>query len=136
MNKAKIIFSRVIPIVFILMIVVSTNVLAFGSFDVSQVENIETGTESIESADVAVGKVWNTVVLILQILAVAAVVFAGVRYMFASADGKADIKKQSIGLIVGAILVFGATFVINFIVDITEEVTNTGSAIVETIENA
>ena len=38
-------------------------------------------------------------------------------------DAKADIKKQSIGLVVGAILVFAASTVINFIIKVTEQVT-------------
>ena len=39
-------------------------------------------------------KIADTAITVVQILAVAAVVLAGVRYMFASADQKADIKKE------------------------------------------
>ena len=63
--------------------------------------------------------IWQTVVTIVQILAVAAVVFAGVRYMFASADQKADIKKSMGILAIGAVLVFGATTVLNMIASAT-----------------
>ena len=52
--------------------------------------------------------VWSTIAVVAQVAAIAAIVFAGVRYMFASADQKADIKKQTVILIVGAILVFAA----------------------------
>ena len=48
--------------------------------------------------------------------------------MFASANDKADIKKQTIGLVVGAILVFAASTIVNFIVNVTKDVT-TGTAI-------
>lgn len=65
------------------------------------------------------GSIWKTVTSIVQILAVAAVVFAGVRYMFASADAKADIKKQTVILIVGAVLVFGATYILGFVTKVT-----------------
>lgn len=85
--------------------------------------DIPTTTGTIGAADEAVGKAWNTVRLILQILAVAAVVFAGVRYMFASADQKADIKKSMGILAIGAALVFGATFIIDFIVKVTGQIT-------------
>ena len=122
MSTSKKIFLRVLPIVLVLMVVVSTNVFGFGSFNTNQMQNLGNGS-SIASADKAVNKIWGTVTLILQILAVAAIVFAGVRYMFASADGKADIKKQTIGLIVGAVLVFGATMIVNFIVSVTSDVT-------------
>ena len=43
--------------------------------------------------------------------------------MFASADAKADIKKQTIWLIVGMILVFAASTIIGFIVNVTEDIT-------------
>ena len=81
------------------------------------------GGDTISSANKAVSKAWNTIRLILQIAAIAAVVFAGVRYMFASADQKADIKKSMGILAIGAALVFGATFIIDFIVTLTEQVT-------------
>lgn len=80
------------------------------------------GDDSIGTMDAAVGKTWNTIRTILQVCAIAAVVFAGVRYMFASADQKADIKKSMGILAIGAALVFGATFILDFIVTITEEI--------------
>ena len=59
--------------------------------------------------------IWATVTVIVQIFAVAAVVFAGLRYMFASSDQKADIKKGLIYLTIGAVLVFAATTIINLV---------------------
>ena len=58
----------------------------------------------------------------MRILAVAAIVFAGVKYMFASAEGKADIKNGMIGLVIGAIMVFGASIVIDIIMTAAEQV--------------
>jgi type IV secretory pathway VirB2 component (pilin) len=121
MSKSKKVFLRVIPIMLVLMVVVSTNVFGFSSFTADM--SIDTTGATIDAADSAVKRIWSTVCLILQILAVAAIVIAGVRYMFASADQKADIKKQSVGLIVGAILVFAASTVVNFIVTVTSQVT-------------
>lgn len=79
---------------------------------------LNSGTAAGDVGTVA-GSIWKTVTTVIQILAVAAVVFAGVRYMFASADAKADIKKQTVILIIGAILVFGATFVLGFVSTVT-----------------
>lgn len=42
----------------------------------------------------SLGRTWATVVVVVQILSVGLVVFAGLRYMFASADKKADIKRR------------------------------------------
>lgn len=85
-------------------------------------------TSHITNADdmkavTTVQEVWNTIRFILQIASVSAFIFAGVRYMFASADQKADIKKSMSMLAIGAVLVFGATFVIGFIQDVVEDLT-------------
>ena len=60
--------------------------------------------------------IWSTIVSIVKILSVACVVFAGVRYMFAAPDQKADIKQGLIYLTIGAVLVFGAISIINMVV--------------------
>lgn len=121
MKKIAIFFTIFLTLTIILNF---TQVFAFNSFNVSNVNSDAVGTtKGMDVANNAVKRIWGTVSLILQILAVAAVVIAGIRYMFASADAKANIKKQTIFLIVGMILVFGATFVIGFIVKITSEIT-------------
>jgi len=88
------------------------------SGDANSLKNAIKGTGSKDASTVLTNKVtgiWNTIATVVQILAVAAVVFAGVRYMFASADAKADIKKQTVILIVGAVLVFGATAILGLV---------------------
>ena len=62
-------------------------------------------------------KIAGTVMLVLQILAIAGVVITGVKYMYASSDDKGRIKQTLIWVVVGAIFVFAASTVINFITD-------------------
>ena len=88
----------------------------FNKGDVDGVLNSGTANTDVEKV---VGNVWGTVTLVIQILAVACVVFAGLRYMFASADAKADIKKQTTILVIGAVLVFGATWIVQLISNVT-----------------
>ena len=66
--------------------------------------------------------IWATVSFLIQIASVMCVVFAGVRYMFASADQKADIKQGLAHLTIGACLVFGATTIIKIVVKVLGEV--------------
>ena len=116
----------------VLMAILSlNNVLAFDSFDPNQPIDT-TGGYTVDVANKAVKGTWETVLLVLRICAVAAFVIAGIRYMFSAPDAKADIKTQTIGLFVGAILVFGASFVIQFFVDVVKQVTgvNTNQAVV------
>lgn len=58
--------------------------------------NLPTGEGGNESLRVvtSLGKAWATIVVIVQILSIGLIVFAGLRYMFASADKKADIKRR------------------------------------------
>ena len=91
-------------------------------FDYTQTPGRDT-SNTVEKLDSSVSKVWGSVLLILQIVAVGVFVFAGVRYMFASADQKADIKKSIAFLMIGAAFTFGASTVIKFIVRAAADIT-------------
>lgn len=106
---------KVLPVMFVLSLVL-TNVFAV-SIDNSILQG---GTPSSTVTGVA-KNIWSTISVVCYILAIAAVVFAGLRYMFASADQKADIKKSIGILIIGAVLVFGAGVIIQVINNISNE---------------
>ncbi len=74
------------------------------------------GSSASSTLTGVVGKTWNTVSIVVQVIAVAAVVFAGVRYMYASAEKRADIKRGLSYLAIGAVFVFAAATVARFIV--------------------
>lgn len=122
MKKSKKIILRILPIVMLLLFVFTTNVFA-GAFDQFNVDTIDVNADTSTNTIKTVNKVWGVVLTVLQVAAIAAVVFAGVRYMFASADSKADIKKQMIWLAVGAILVFGASTVIHLLINTVDDLT-------------
>lgn len=125
MKKSKKIFLRVLPVLIVLMVVFTTNVFAagtqegFGSFKNNMTVTANKSGKTINS----ISNVWGIILTVLQVAAIAAVVFAGVRYMFASADSKADIKKQMIWLVIGAVLVFGASTVIQLITNFADDLT-------------
>ena len=108
-----------ILVVFILVIIMMGKVNFCAISNPSPGEPNETDTMVIGSDSNYITKVtknfWFNFSFVVQILAVAAVVFAGVRYMFASAEAKADIKQQTMILIFGAVLVFGAVTVASLI---------------------
>lgn len=109
---------RVMPIVLVAVLVITCPVLAKSP---EEIESMASGN-GIGNVNTAVSSVWSTVLTVLQILAIAAVVFAGVKYMFAAADQKAEIKNGMIGLVVGAILVFAASTIVQFIINAANEV--------------
>lgn len=112
MKKSRKLMLRLIPVFLVLtLICVSTS-----SVFAIKVTAPSGGTANSKITGLA-NNIWSTVAVIVQILAIAAIVLAGVRYMFASADEKADIKKQTIILVVGAILVFAAVPIAKFVAD-------------------
>ncbi|MDD3304482.1 MAG: TrbC/VirB2 family protein [Clostridia bacterium] len=117
MKKSKKILYALIPVLLVCVVLLTSNVFA----DVINTDFSGIKGNEISSVTNTARNIWSTVALILQIAAIAAIVFAGVRYMFASADTKADIKKQMVILVVGAVLVFGASTVVTFITGITNE---------------
>lgn len=62
------------------------------------------------------GNLLSTIITILQIVAVAGIVVCGIRYMLASADQKADIKKSMIYLVIGCVIVFATSTVVQFVI--------------------
>lgn len=63
----------------------------------------------------SLGGTWANISIVVQILAIGCMVFAGVRYMFTSADQRADIKHGMKNLAIGAILVFVTVPVIRLV---------------------
>ncbi len=104
---------RIIPVALVAVVILANCVFAV---------DIPSGNSS-KSTDKIVGNIWATVMTIMRVLAVGAIVYAGVKYMFASAESKADIKGGMIGLVVGAVLVFGATFLVDLLTNTANELT-------------
>lgn len=113
MKKFTKIFLRIMPIVLVVAIMVGS---VYG-IDVTE-PGTTGGSGKVKTLAEAI---WGTVVTVVQILAIAAIVIAGVRYMFASADSKADIKKQTVVLIAGAVLVFAAVPIATFVSDTAKQ---------------
>lgn len=111
---------RAMPVLAVLMVIVVSTVCPVLADRVDDIMG-KANNGGVGAVDTAVGKIWSTVLTILQIAAVAAIVYAGVKYMFAAADDKAAIKQGLIGLVVGAILVFGASTVVQFILKIQND---------------
>ena len=122
MKKSKKVIMYIIPVLLVMVVMFTANAI-FASSPVSpELSDSITGGTASGTVTKTASSIWNTVLILFQILAIAAIIIAGIRYMFASADSKADIKKQLVPLVVGAVLVFGATTIIQVIVNVTEDV--------------
>ena len=65
--------------------------------------------------------IYTTVLFLIQIASVAGIIICGIRYMYASADSKADIKAGMMPLVIGIILVFCASTVAQFVANVFEQ---------------
>lgn len=104
MSKSKNLFLRILPMLMVAILVIGGNVFADGIST-----SWPSGGTAASNITNTTNNIWATVKTVVNVLAIAAIVIAGVRYMFASADTKADIKQQTIILVVGAVLVFAAS---------------------------
>lgn len=68
-----------------------------------------------------VGRMFSTFTYIAQFIVVGAIIFVGIKYIFAGADGRAELKSKSVYFIIGIILVFATTNVLSFVSDIINE---------------
>lgn len=68
-----------------------------------------------------IGSVFKTVSLIANILAVLGVIYVGIRYIFAGAEGKAELKGKSIHFFIGVILAFCSVGILNYISAVVNE---------------
>ena len=77
---------------------------------------------SANSWDTISGKIIGTINTVVKYAAFGGILYMGLRYMFASAEGKSQIKTNMGGAILGIIFVFMASNVVDFIIDIGESV--------------
>lgn len=79
----------------------------------------------IKSSDTSyeqmVGRVFAFATYIAQFLAVIAILYVGIRYIFAGAEGKASLKGKSVTFLIGIILTFCATSFLGFISDVVND---------------
>ncbi|MEG1008333.1 MAG: hypothetical protein RSC92_04560 [Clostridia bacterium] len=81
------------------------------------------GTNNIDPDIKSLGEdIWGNAVIILRTLAILAVVVSGLSYMFSAGDRRADIKTKLVILLIGAIIVFASTFIIEYIRQIVNEI--------------
>jgi len=62
--------------------------------------------------------IYNTIMYIVNVAAIGGIIYIGIKYMMAGADGKAEMKLKFIPVIMGIIMVYGTLNLINFILDI------------------
>lgn len=81
-----------------------------------------TSEDSVGALKEPIKHVTKTILLILQVASVAGIMLNGIIYMFSSSDAKAEIKKKCINLVIGLVIVFGASSIISIVTSIASDV--------------
>lgn len=97
-------------------------------FDASVVPNMSTIDSNVKKAG---NKISGTVFTILQIAAFAGIIFCGIKYMYSSAEQKADIKSSMFALCTGMVLVFGASTLAKYAQRSADQLYKPGSSLDE-----
>lgn len=92
---------------------------------ISNMKNVNQ-TSDVTSGNGGITKVLNMIIGLLQIagsgIALIMVTWMGVKYLLSSVEDKADVKKQAVPIVIGAILLFGA---VNLMAALEEFASNT-----------
>lgn len=116
---------KILPVVFVMLIMcvsIFTSVFANNAGTKGVNTDFPISNYNISTINKGASRLWGSILTILQFVAFGAIVFAGIKYMFASADQKAEVKKSLGILAIGALLVFAASTIVSFIVSAAEEV--------------
>ena len=116
-----------IVLIFILCVCV-VNVTAIAGTDLSSL--INSGEfQSISQGDTGDNGITNAIDSIIGLIQIAgtgvaliAVSLLGIKYMLASGEEKAEIKKYMVGAVIGGILVFGGTKIAQILADFSGEI--------------
>ena len=116
-----------IVLIFILCVCV-VNVTAIAGTDLSTLINSD-NFKSIsqgETGDNGITNAIDSIIGLIQIagtgVALIAVSLLGIKYMLASGEEKAEIKKYMVGAVIGGILVFGGTKIAQILADFSDEI--------------
>lgn len=111
--------TRVITILFFVTMLLSAFSMVFGTVAIPTPSQPGTGGEDING-------IVSNVIWIIQTIAIAAAVimlmFVGIKFVTASPEGKAEIKKTAVIYVVGAILLLAASGVLGIIQNLAKNV--------------
>lgn len=112
-------FSKVTKIITAL-VMIATVALALNMVFASTVSIPTASNVSEVGFNTTVSNILGIVTYICYAAAVVMLLYLGVKYISASPEGKAEIKKSAITYVIGAVLVFAAGTVLNIIRNLTD----------------
>ena len=112
---------KILSTLIIIMVVIGFISPVFASGDIDQSFTFSS-TATATDLESKLGNVWGIVSMKANFIAVVMVVVAGIRYMFASADQKAEFKQSMAGIIAGIAFAFAAGSIVSLIISISDTI--------------
>ena len=110
---------KIVSMMLVIFMVVATlsNIVLASSTIEQQIQTIGNGNQAVNADEVV--NLGATIVTIMQtvgiVVAVVILLILGIKYMIGSAEEKAEYKKTMIPYLVGAILIFASTTIVNVV---------------------
>ena len=125
MKRNKRIFLITIVILVLLFILNPTKGYCINAI----ISGTDEASDLTDSNDITIG--FNTILSLVRFvgsgLSIIVMMSLGIKYMIASVEEKADIKKRAIPIVIGCILIFATTNIVVIISDIVSEFTGPGT---------
>ncbi len=115
---------KTVVIAALMLIIIQVSFATIPQITQEKIDELDGGKVPGEIMQISVN-VWGVAKVILQVSAVAALIFVGIKYMYSSSENKADLKKSLTMVVIGVIIVFGSTIVIDVIKKIFEDLSKT-----------
>jgi len=119
MSKKSIRIISIVLTAVIMLAMLTTNLLAYSPSSVNADKDISNinGLKKVESVGTTLASTIRTVGIIAS---VAILMILGIKYMMGSSEEKASYKKTMIPYLIGAVLLFGASLLTQFIYDFAQ----------------
>lgn len=97
-------------------------VAAMFFYTYSMIDNLFTGDKGIlkfsESYKTTAITIYSTILYICNFFAIGGIVYVGIKYMMAGAEGRAELKTKSLPMVLGIIMVYATITFLNFALEI------------------
>lgn len=120
--------SKKIAKIATILMIIATIAMACGMVFASSISVPEATNGGVGAISGTVSNVIGVVTYICYAAAVVMLVYLGIKWITASPEAKADIKKGAIIYVIGAVLVFAAGLILNVIQNLAKSTISTGSA--------
>ena len=123
--KTKIFLKIMLIVLAVSIMVCMLNNIVFAAsdnFDFSKIEANKADDSIKEPVTSAVGAILSVIRIVGTGIAIIILAYIGMKYMIAAPGDRADFKKGAIQYVIGAIVVFGASNILTFLIPIIESI--------------